>query len=478
MCAEKIKYKKEENIIEWYNTVLTSAEVADFSSVKGFTVYRPYGYRMWEILRDALDYDFKAEGVQNSYFPLLIPEKLLKKEKEHVEGFAPEVAWVTKGGNAELEEKLAIRPTSETIMYESYSKWIKSYRDLPLLLNQWNTVVRWEIKDTRLFLRGKEVLWQEGHCAFATNEEAERNAEKMIRVYAKIVREVLAVPSLVGMKSESERFAGAVKSYTIETFMPNNYALQCGTSHNLGQNFSKSFDIKFLDEKNEWHHVFQTSWGLSMRALGAMFMLYGDDRGLVLPPNVAPTQVVIVPILGKNDEEILKVSAKIVEELKKEGLRVLLDDRTNYTAGWKFNEYELKGVPVRIDVGQKEVASGEIKLKIRFTSSSEIVSLERLKEVKAVLNRVQKDMLESSERRLARVIKEERDKESFITNVSSAAEIAKVAWCGRKECEAGIKEKTKAVSRAISIEGEKLIDKKCIFCGRDAVCDAYFSQSY
>jgi prolyl-tRNA synthetase len=480
MCAEKLKEKKGNNLIEWYNEVLLKSEAMDFSDVKGFPVYRPYGYAMWEILESELDNRIKKIGVKNAYFPLLIPEKTLMKEKKHIAGFSPEVAWVTLGGKTDLDERLAIRPTSETIMYESYAKWIKSYRDLPLMLNQWNTVVRWETKETRLLLRGKEVMWQEGHCAFATEKEAEINALAALNIYKETMENLMAVPVLVGRKSESEKFAGATKTYTVESILSNNFTSQSATSHELGQNFSKAFDVKFLDENNEWRYVYQTSWGMAMRALGVMVLVHGDDKGLVLPPKIAPIQVVIIPILNgkESDAKLLEYTKSIAEKLKEQSIRFLLDDRNTYSAGWKFNEYDLKGVPIKLEVGERELASNTISLKIRFNGEKKAISFSDTNKLGEILNGIQREMLEEKKTENGKRIKTAKAKEEFINDLKTAKAIMKAAWCGKEDCEARIKEITGAVSRLIPLEKEELIDKKCIFCGEKATFNAYFAKSY
>ena len=480
MCAEKLRESKEKDLIGWYNEVLLKSEAMDFSEVKGFPVYRPYGYAMWEILESELDGRIKNIGVKNAYFPLLIPEKTLMKEKTHIAGFSPEVAWVTIGGKTDLDERLAIRPTSETIMYESYAKWIKSYRDLPLLLNQWNTVVRWETKETRLLLRGKEVMWQEGHCAFTTAKEAENNALATLNIYKEIMENLMSVPVLLGRKSESEKFAGAVTTYTVESILSNNFTSQSATAHELGQIFSKAFEIKFLDEKNEWRYVYQTSWGMAMRALGVMVLIHGDDKGLILPPKIAPIQIVIIPILNgkEGDKKIVEYSNAIAEKLKEQSIRFILDDRTAYSAGWKFNEYDLKGVPIKLEIGERELASKMISLKIRFNGEKKTLSFSDANKLGEVLAGIQHEMLDKKKTENSKRIKTVKSKEEFVSDLKAAKAVMKAAWCGKEDCEAKIKEATGAVSRLIPLEKEELIDKNCIFCGGKAAFNAYFAQSY
>ena len=476
--AEGIDIKKESDLISWYNQVVIKSEMLDFSAVKGFAVYRPYGYEMWERSVSYLDSKFKSAGVKNAYFPLLIPESILSKEKEHIAGFNPEVAWVTMGGDTKLDEKLAIRPTSETIMYDSYSKWIKSYRDLPLLINQWNTMVRWETKETRLLLRGRENLWQEGHCVFRTNEEADKNARDILNFYKQFLEEMLAVPVLAGRKSESEKFAGAVTTYTVEAILPNNFMSQAATSHNLGQNFSKPFDIKFLDEKNELQYPFQTSWGISMRSIGVMLLVHGDNKGLVLSPHIAPYQCVIIPIIKEERAAIIKYCKQIESKLKEMNIRVLLDSREEYSPGWKLNEYDLKGVPLKIQVGKRELDSKNISLKTRINNEQSSLAFDEIEKLKEKLEEIHEKMLENAREDSKKRIKEEDSKERFVKEVKDSLYVAKASWCGTPECEEKIKNETGATSRLIPLENEELISKKCIFCGNDSKVNAYFAKSY
>lgn len=480
MASEKLKHRKSENLIEWYNDVLLASEMVDFSEVKGFAVYRPYGYSMWEQVQRFLDPRFKCIGVKNTYFPLLIPEKILNKEKKHIAGFTPEVAWVTKGGDRDLDEKLAVRPTSETIMYDSYSRWIKSYRDLPLLLNQWNTMVRWETKETRLLLRGRENLWQEGHCVFASEQQADGNAIEVMNIYKDLMQDVLAVPVLVGRKSDMEKFAGAERTYTVEAVLSNNFTSQAATSHYLGQNFSNAFEIKFIDDKNEWRYAYQTSWGMSMRSIGILVLVHGDETGLVLPPIVAPTQVVIVPILKgeKEDEKVLEHCKKIEKRLDALGVRTLLDARDTYSAGWKFNEYDLKGIPLRIDVGRREALEDTFSVKIRFSGEKKSLKMDSIDTIPAELGKIQKEMLEKALVDMRSRIKTEKDRVRFVAAVKDSSVVVKAAWCDRMECEEKIKDATGATSRLIPLEKEELIDKKCVFCGESAKVNAYFAKSY
>ncbi len=476
--VEGINIKKEDDLISWYNQIVIKSEMADFSIVKGFAVYRPYGYEMWERSVSYLDSKFKSIGIKNAYFPLLIPESILSKEKEHVVGFNPEVAWVTMGGDTKLDERLAIRPTSETIMYDSYAKWIKSYRDLPLLINQWNTMVRWETKETRLFLRGREVLWQEGHCVFKTAEEADKNAREILNFYKDFLEEVLAVPVLAGRKSESEKFAGAVTTYTVEAVLSNNFMSQAATSHYLGQNFSKAFDIKYLDEKNELQYPFQTSWGISMRSIGIMLLIHGDNKGLILSPHIAPYQCVIIPIIKEEKDAIIEYCKQIESKLKEMNIRVLLDSREEYSPGWKLNEYDLKGVPLKIQIGKRELDSKNISLKTRIDNEQSSLAFNEIEKLKGKLEEIHEKMLENVREDSKKRIKEEDSKERFIKEVKESLYVVKASWCGTPECEEKIKNETGATSRLIPLENEELISNKCIFCGNDAKVNAYFAKSY
>ena len=476
---EKKLTPKSVNYSEWYNQLVQRAELADYAPVRGCMVVRPYGWSLWENIRDALDCRFKATGHVNAAFPLFIPMSFLEKEKEHVEGFSPELAVVTIGGGSELEEPLIVRPTSETIIGYMYSKWIQSYRDLPLLINQWGNVVRWEMR-TRLFLRTLEFYWQEGHTAHATAEEAEAETLQMLDIYTDFARNEAAVPVIPGRKSESEKFAGAVRSYTIEAMMGDAKALQAGTSHNLGQNFSKAFDITFLDENNTLQNCWTTSWGLSTRFIGAIIMTHGDDQGLILPPRLAPTQIVIVPIFRK-DEEQAKVMA-VVEKVKNElsAFRVKVDDRAEVTPGFKFNEWELRGVPLRLEIGPKDVANHSVALARRDIPGREgksFVPQEGIAQtVQDMLVAIQDNMLSNATKFRNEHIFEPRDYDEF------KQIIAKDGWCyvwwkANAENEAQVKDETKATLRCIPLEqpGGK---GKCIFSGEETSEKAYFAKAY
>ena len=444
---------QSDDFSRWYNEVVRKAQLADYSPVRGSMVIRPYGFAIWEHMQRLLDGRIKATGHQNAYFPLLIPESLLQKEAEHVQGFAPECAWVTHGGREELEERLAVRPTSEAIVCHMYSRWIESYRDLPVLINQWANVMRWE-KVTRLFLRTAEFLWQEGHTAHATHEESLEEVLRMLDVYRDFVETELAIPVYAGPKSESEKFAGAEMTYAIEALMRDGKALQAGTSHDLGQHFAKVFDITFQDEQGKRQHVWQTSWGLTTRMVGAVVMTHGDDQGLKLPPHVAPHQAVVVPIWRKEAEKsaVLEFTARVREALK-EKVRLHVDDRDQYSPGWKYNEYELRGVPVRLEIGPRDVAQSSVMSVRRDTRAKEPIALDRLAErLPALLEEIQQAMF--------RAAREFRDANT--TGVRTIEEIeahfaekrgfVAMPWAGEAALEARIKERTGATLRCIPID--------------------------
>lgn len=474
-----ITAKKTEDMSEWYTQVILKSELADYSKVSGCIVYRPRSYEIWEQIRDFLDKKIKEIGVKNCYFPLLIPESLLTKEKEHVEGFAPEVAWVDYGGNTKLGERLAVRPTSETIMYDTYSKWIRSYRDLPLRLNQWNNVVRWEFKHATPFLRGREFLWQEGHTVFATKEEADEEVLQILDFYAQVYEELLAIPVDKGRKSIGEKFAGADYSTTCETFLVDGKAIQGCTSHHLGQTFAKSFDIQFLDKNQKKQYVYQNSWGLSTRSLGAMVMVHSDDKGLVIPPKVAVEKAVIIPLLFKGKEELVLAE---VEKLKKElkELNPIIDDRTEYSPGFKFNEWELKGVPLRIEIGPRDVENGVVQIARRDTSEKVEV---KLKDVKKKSLELLEDMHKNLYDNAKKVLKDNTIEVDNFKDFEKAIKDKKrclVPWYEDVAMEDEIKEKTGAKSSCIPFEfNEKsLKGKKCFYSSKDATVWAYFCRSH
>ncbi|NLI59895.1 MAG: proline--tRNA ligase [Clostridiales bacterium] len=467
---------KEEDFSRWYTDIILKTDLVDYSPVRGSMVIKPYGYEIWENIQKELDERFKATGHKNAYFPLFIPESLLQKEADHVEGFAPEVAWVTHGGDEKLAERLVVRPTSETIICAMYSKWIQSYRDLPLLYNQWCNVVRWE-KTTRPFLRTLEFLWQEGHTAHATEEEAQEETMKMLGVYREFSENVLAIPMVAGKKTEKEKFAGAVSTYTIEALMQDGQALQAGTSHNLGQHFAKVFDIQFLDRDGEQKYVWQSSWGVTTRLIGAIIMVHGDERGLVLPPKVAPVQVVMVPIAFHKEGVLAKAEA-LFEELKAAGLRVELDDRDTQSTGWKFNEWEMKGVPVRLEIGPKDIEKNQVVLVRRDTHEKIFVPMENLADtIKSMLDDVHKGLYEKALAMREAHTHEAHNMDEFKDALENKKGFIKAMWCGRDTCEDSIKEETGATARCMPFEQEYL-DEHCVCCGEKAEHLVFFARAY
>jgi len=469
---------KKNNFSQWYVDVVRKAELADYTTIKGCMVIRPYGYGLWENMQQGLDKRIKKTGHKNAYFPLFIPENLLKKEAEHVEGFAPEVAWVTQGGNQKLDEKMAVRPTSEAIICSLYSKWIKSYRDLPLLINQWANIVRWE-KTTRLFLRTTEFLWQEGHTVHKTEEDAQEETLKILfEVYRDYIENDLAIPVVVGKKTVKERFAGALNTYTLEALMSDGKVLQAGTSHNLGQNFAKAFDIKYLDEDQTEKYAWQTSWGTTTRLVGAIVMVHGDDRGLKLPPKVAPVQLVIVPItFDKSKKEVLDKAYKLCIMLGKE-FRVEVDARDEYKPGWKFNEWEMRGVPLRLEIGPRDMAKEQVVLVRRDTGEKIIVKEEELAEtVNSLLTEIQNNLFNQAKKFLQENIREVSDYSEFKKIIEEKKGLIRTHWCGNRDCEDKVKEETKASIRCIPFEENK-IPGKCIYCGKDASTLVYFARAY
>ena len=463
----------------WYIDVVRRAELADYSPVKGCMVIRPYGYAMWELIQQGLDRRFKATGHVNAYFPLFIPESLLMREAQHVEGFAPQVAWVTQGGNEVLEERLVVRPTSETIIGTMYAKWIQSWRDLPILINQWANVVRWE-KVTRLFLRTTEFLWQEGHTAHETAEEAQEETLRMLAVYKEFAENELAMPVMDGEKTESEKFAGADRTYSIEALMRDGRALQAGTSHNLGQNFAKVFDITFQARDKSVQYVYGTSWGVSTRLVGAVIMAHGDDGGLILPPRIAPHQVVIVPIpRGNWRETVLPKAQAVRDELVARGVRVMLDDRDSQTPGWKFNEWEMRGVPLRLEIGPKDIEKSQVVLARRDTREKSFVPMDGLgAHVDALLATIQRALYDR-----ALQFREEHTAEAdtyaaFKEIMEGRPGFVISPWCGSAACEASIKTETQATIRNIPFAAPPAAGKPCLACGAPAAVHAWFAKSY
>lgn len=477
-----ISVKKQEDFSEWYTQVVLKAELADYAGGKGFIVLRPNGYDIWEQIKQNFDSKIKKTGHRDAYFPTLIPESLLKRESEHFEGFVPEVFWVTHSGTQELSDKYAVRPTSETIIHDSMSRWIRSWRDLPLLLNVWNSVLRAEIKSTKPFIRSAEFLWQEGHTAHASEPDAEKEVMDILVAYREVMQDLLAIPVYIGKKSEKEKFVGAVYTTTLEAMMPDGRAVQMGTSHHLGQNFSKPFEIRFLDKDSELQFVWQTSWGISWRLIGAMIMEHGDDKGLVLPPRAAPVQIVIVPIIfsaGKASE-ILAKCREAENELNQSGVRTVVDSRENYTPGWKFNEWEMKGIPLRLEIGPRDLANNTAVLVRRDTGSkSPPVPHDRIiEESKKLLENIQQNLWEQASKRLKEQTVSVNSYEELRKVIDGAGGFVKAPWCSSQECETKIKDATGADIRLLPFDEKPEPASTCIVCGKAAKEIAYFARAY
>jgi prolyl-tRNA synthetase len=475
-----ITVKKTEDLSEWYTQVVTKAELADYSPMKGFMVLRPYGFSIWEGIREYLDLRLKESGHSNAYFPLLIPESYLKKEATHFQGFTPEVFWVTHAGENKLSERLAIRPTSETIINEAYSRWVRSWRDLPVLINVWNSVLRAEITATRPFLRTTEFLWQEGHTVHSSKEEADQEVMLILGFYRDLIENELASPVVVGYKSDREKFVGALYTTTLEAIMPDGKAIQMGTSHNLGQNFSKPFEIRYLGKDEQTHYAWTTSWGVSWRLISAMIMLHGDDRGLIVPPRIAPIQVVIVPIYYKESvrETIDSKAQRVAEALRGAGFRIRLDARAQYTPGWKFNEWELKGVPLRIEIGPRDVEGNQATLVRRDSlQKSTVKDAEIVKQSKILLDEIQSNLFHKASRLLKESMHEARDYNEFKDVLERHGGFVRSGWCGDVECEDAIKAELGVTIRAIPFE-DNAPTAQCVKCGRASKKLAYFARSY
>ena len=473
-----ITVSKNEDFSEWYTQIIIKAELADYAPVKGLIVLRPDGYSIWESIKESLDKKLKETGHRNGFLPILIPESLLGKEKEHFEGFNPEVFWVTHSGESEIGDRLALRPTSETLAYSLYSKWIKSWRDLPLKINFWNTALRAEIKGTKPFIRTSEFLWQEGHTVHATKDEAEKEVADILELYKKTIEEELAVPVVTGKKSEKDKFVGAVYTNTLESLMPDGKALQMGTSHFLGQNFSKPFDVKYLDENNSETFAWQTSWGVSWRLIGGMIMTHGDDKGLVLPPKVAPIQVVIIPIYySKEDKEnVLQKACQIKDSLSNNDIRVHLDDREQLTPGFKFNDWEMRGIPIRIEIGPKDIAKNQAVLVRRHNQTKTSIEMDSLTEkISSELKNIQKEMFDAAKKildeRVVRVSEYQQFKEEL-----DNGKMIDCSWCGNQTCEDKIKEETGADLRVIPFDNAKA--ETCIYCKNSGTTNALFAKGY
>jgi len=473
--------QKSKDFSKWYVEIIKKAEMADYAPIKGMMVIRPYGFAVWENLQNLLDLRIKKTGHSNAYFPLFIPESLLEKEAEHLKGFSPEVAWVTHGGKEELEERLAVRPTSEAIIGNMYSKWIKSYRDLPVLINQWANIVRWE-KVTRPFLRTTEFLWQEGHTVHETAEEAQKETMMILELYKEFSESELAIPVISGIKTEREKFAGAEATYCIEALMADGKALQMGTSHFLGQHFSKVFNIRFEDRNQKLQYGWQTSWGVSTRLIGAVIMAHGDDSGLKLPPRIAPIQVVIVPIsVGDWKKTVLPVATRIKDDLKQAGIRVKLDDREEFTPGWKFANWEMRGVPLRIEIGPRDIKNNQAIAVRRDTGDKTPVALEKLKEkVSVTLADIQKSLLKAAFKYQQDNTHEVDNFEEFKSVLENQRGLIKTFWCGDSACEDRIKNETMGTIRAVFLDKDKRrkANGKCVLCGKETDKLVYFARAY
>jgi len=483
MADDKALTPRATDFSAWYNEVIMRAQLADYSPVRGCMVIRPNGYAIWEQMQRALDEMFKEHGVQNAYFPLFIPMSFFSKEAEHVEGFAPELAVVTHGGGKELDEPLAIRPTSETIIYSMYAKWIQSYRDLPMLMNQWCNVVRWEMR-TRLFLRTAEFLWQEGHTAHISEAEAEEFTLTILKTYRRFAEEWMAMPVITGLKTDSERFAGALRTYCIEALMQDNKALQAGTSHNLGQNFAKAFEVTYQNDKGGLDYVWNTSWGVSTRLVGALVMTHGDDAGIITPPRLAQYQAVIVPIY-KSDEErttVLDAAQQVYRELKTGGIRVHLDARDGMKPGAKYYEWEGRGVPLRLEIGPRDVAAGHVMLARRTGGKkTPFVTNGLAHSLRIEIDAMQQDLLDAARtRREQNSVRGIESKEAFLEFIARDGGFAYAGWCGDTACEADIKEQTKATIRCLPDEEFRSpkAPARCMWCNRPAVAEAVWAKAY
>ncbi|MGB8027011.1 MAG: proline--tRNA ligase [Nitrososphaeraceae archaeon] len=474
-----ITVKKSVDFSDWYTQCVIKSGIADYSPGKGFIILRPYGYAIWENIKEILDDQFKNTGHKNGFLPVLIPESLLTVEKNHFEGFMPEVYWVTKSGNNDLGEKLAVRPTSETLAYSMFSKWISSYRDLPLKLNFWNSALRAEIKSTKPLIRNSEFLWQEGHTAHSNEKEANDEVRMILDLYKMLIEEYLAIPTVSGLKTDKEKFVGANYTTCLESLMPDGKALQMATSHNLAQNFSKPFEIKFLDKDSAEHLVWQTSWGISWRVIGALIMVHGDDKGLILPPKISPTQVIIVPIYKDESKEIVKQKAYELEnKLKDSNIRAYTDDRDEFTSGWKFNEWEMKGVPLRVNIGVRDIREEQVELIRRDTKERFYVKEKDLvNETLSILENIQSNMYHLAKNYLLTNTRNATRLDELLSMLDSSGGFVACSWCGKRECEDLVKEKTTADIRIIPFNTKKNISS-CIACGKEGTTEVYFGRAY
>ena len=474
-----ITVKKSLDFSDWYTQCVLKSGIADYSPSKGFIILRPYGYAIWEIIREILDEELKKTGHKNGFLPVLIPESLLTKEKDHFEGFLPEVFWVTKSGDFDLGEKLAVRPTSETLAYSMFSKWISSYRDLPLKLNFWNSALRAEIKSTKPLIRNSEFLWQEGHTAHTDENEANEEVRMILDIYKRLIEEYLAIPTLSGFKTDKEKFVGAKYTTCLESAMADGKVLQMATSHHLGQNFSKPFEIKFLDKDTAEQYVWQTSWGISWRVIGAIIMVHGDDKGLILPPKISPTQVIIVPIYKDESKTVVKQKAyELEQKLKDSQIRVQTDDRDEYTSGWKFNDWEMKGVPLRVNIGLRDIQENQVELIRRDTKERFYVTEKELvKQTLSILEKIQSNMFDRAMNLLQENTRSATTLEELLSVLNATGGFVACSWCGKRKCEDLVKEKTTADIRIVPFN-PKNNSSSCIGCGNQETIEVYFGRAY
>lgn len=474
-----ITVKKSFDFSDWYTQCVLKSGIADYSPSKGFIVLRPYGYAIWEIIKDLLDNELKRTGHKNGFLPVLIPESLLTKEKDHFDGFMPEVFWVTRSGDCDLGEKLAVRPTSETLAYSMFSKWISSYRDLPLKLNFWNSALRAEIKSTKPLIRNSEFLWQEGHTAHTDESDADKEVRLILDVYKYLIEEYLAIPTISGLKSDKEKFVGAKYTTCLESLMADGKVLQMATSHNLGQNFSKPFEIKFLDKDSNEQFVWQTSWGISWRVIGALIMVHGDDKGLILPPKISPTQVIIVPIYKDQSKDVVKQKAyELEKKLKDFNIRAFTDDRDEYTSGWKFNDWEMKGVPLRANIGLRDIQENQVELIRRDTKERFYVKEKELvNQTLSILQKIQLNLLDSAKKHLRTNTRTATSLVELLSVLDATGGFVACSWCGKRECEDLVKEKTTADIRILPFNPKNNVST-CIACGNQDTIEVYFGRAY
>jgi prolyl-tRNA synthetase len=474
-----ITVKKSFDFSDWYTQCVLKSGIADYSPSKGFIVLRPYGYAIWEIIKEILDNELKRTGHKNGFLPVLIPESLLTKEKDHFDGFMPEVFWVTRSGDCDLGEKLAVRPTSETLAYSMFSKWISSYRDLPLKLNFWNSALRAEIKSTKPLIRNSEFLWQEGHTAHTDESDADKEVKMILDVYKYLIEEYLAIPTISGLKSDKEKFVGAKYTTCLESLMADGKVLQMATSHNLGQNFSKPFEIKFLDKDTNEQFVWQTSWGISWRVIGALIMVHGDDKGLILPPKISPTQVIIVPIYKDQSKEVVKQKAyELEKKLKDFNIRAFTDDRDEYTSGWKFNDWEMKGVPLRANIGLRDIQENQVELIRRDTKERFYVKeKEFVKQTLSILQKIQSNLLDGAKKNLQTNTRTAASLVELLSILDAIGGFVACSWCGKRECEDLVKEKTTADIRILPFNPKNNVST-CIACGNQGTIEVYFGRAY